>query len=149
MSFMMAFGTGYRECRNCGVMLAGRRKLWCSDRCRMAFRRAEEVLKEIGVGRRYCELCGEELHPLNPKTICRVGEDTLPGEDCYELQTEERRKRRAEQDAAEEARWEATCPCGSNAGWDGVGRSRKYCSNACRQRAYRDRKRAQLRGQAG
>jgi len=123
------------DCAYCGAWLEGRQTIWCSAACRMAARRAEARRK---AGPRYCELCGEPLHPSNRGRRCRMDVDTVDGERCYEMQLAPIIARRA----AEDARWDATCPCGRNAGWNGVGRARKYCSDACRVRAYRQRKRA-------
>lgn len=52
---------------------------------------------------------------------------------------------RARHEDAEAARWDAMCAlegCENSAGWDGMGRARKYCSNAHSQKAYRLRKAA-------
>ncbi|WP_157995663.1 hypothetical protein [Thermomonospora amylolytica] len=131
----MIYASGSRrdDCANCGEWLDGRQTQWCSERCRTESNRREARRK---AGPRYCELCGNPLHYSNPGKRCRMGEDTVPGELCYEQQHAPYAARRA----AEDARWDAVCICGINAGWDGVGRPRKYCSTKCRVRAHRARK---------
>ena len=144
----MYFGTAARECEYCGTALYGRQRRWCSARCRVAYAREEQVVKKNAGTDRRCQICGNRLLPTNPRPVCRPWEDTLDGDACFEVQVVKQREARAAQTAARMKRLDATCPCGNSVGWDGVGRARKYCSDACRQRAYRERRRAQLRGQA-
>jgi len=144
----MYLGYPARECDYCGEPLYGRQRRWCSARCRVAYAREEQAAKKNAGKDRRCRICGGRLLPTNPRPVCRPWEDTFEGDECFELQVTKQREAHAAQIAARRKRLEAVCPCGKAAGWDGMGRARKYCSNACRQRAYRERKRAQLRGHA-
>lgn len=55
---------------------------------------------------------------------------------------------KAEQNSrAEDARWDAQCSlidCENNAGWDGKGRARAYCSDAHKAKAYRLRRKSPI-----
>jgi hypothetical protein len=73
-----------------------------------------------------CDHCGDVFDPRN-------GYQRFCSPECAE---------RAKADA-EESRWEAVCEldgCENSAGWDGTGRARRYCSDAHRKKAWRQRK---------
>lgn len=117
-------------CDVCDTPLTGRQKRYCSDRCRQAHRRAtsltaaEKRAKSMG---KDCERCGDVFDPRN-------GRQRHCSANCAAQA----------RDAGYEAREDAVCQldeCGDNAGWSGTGRARRYCTDAHRKKAYRQRNR--------
>jgi hypothetical protein len=128
------------NCDVCGEWLTGRQTRFCSDRCRHHHYRATHPADIPLVA---CGLCGTEFRPIRGKQrVCAVPEQA--DATCRELQAE--RDRIACERAAEldEERWEAACAregCEESTGWDGVGRPRRFCSNAHKTAHYRAEKR--------
>ncbi|MFJ5118457.1 hypothetical protein [Kitasatospora sp. NPDC088548] len=121
---MLIIGTA---CDRCGKALRGRQRAVCSNACRQALKRNAKLTNAERIGR-LCDVCGNCADYANGR-----------GAWC-EVHTA--RSRYLE---AEAARWDVVCAlegCGNNAGWEGEGRARKYCSNAHSQKAYRLRKAA-------
>jgi predicted nucleic acid-binding Zn ribbon protein len=120
------------RCVVCDGPLSGRQEILCSARCRKARQRAAKLTREEfweKLTGRDCARCGDAFDPKNPQQrFCSpVCADNAKRSD-------------------EAARWDAVCEldgCENNAGWDGAGRPRRYCSPAHKQQAYRLRKRAE------
>lgn len=122
------------DCDECGEYLTGRQTRYCSPRCKMrARRRSAQAAEQI------CRLCGATFRPLRGKqTYCDFENDA--DESCATMQNE----LAALQSQAEERRWDAQCAragCDNNAGWDGIGRPRRFCSDRCRVAHYRAERR--------
>ncbi|GGW18657.1 hypothetical protein GCM10018980_58430 [Streptomyces capoamus] len=122
---------GDPRCEVCDTVLTGRQQVVCSNACRQARKRARKLTSDEYQAKllgRDCEHCGDAYEPKNDR-------QRFCSENCaYRAKAE-----------AEETRWESVCEldgCENNAGWDGSGRARRYCSNAHRQKAYRQRKHA-------
>jgi len=135
---MISFGNE-TPCDECGADLTGRQRKYCGSACKMrAVRRAQ---REAQPAEKTCRLCGATFRPLRGKaTYCDYLNDASP--ECSELQNALRQQRTA----TEDARWDATCAregCDNNAGWDGTGRPRRFCSEAHKKAHYRAVKRAQ------
>jgi predicted nucleic acid-binding Zn ribbon protein len=119
------------SCVVCDSPLSGRQEVVCSERCRKARQRARKLTaaeaRERLVGKD-CAHCGDAFEP-------RSSRQRFCSENCAEHARE----------AGYVEREDAVCQldgCENNAGWDGAGRARRYCSNAHRQKAYRQRKRS-------
>lgn len=132
---MMGFGVSPNcQAPRCDEWLKGRQTRFCSDLCRVRAYRAE---KRTLPAEKTCVLCGAGFRPLRGRqTYCDFEEQA--SERCASMQSDvERRKREAE-----DARYEAECEhCGDHTGWDGVGRSRRFCSPRCKTAYYRAEKR--------
>ncbi len=130
---MMIFGL---SCEVCGGALSGRQTVVCSNACRQARKRMRKLTdaeREALLWGRDCAYSGC-LEVFDPRTPTQRYCD----ENCAAAHKRE----------IENARWEAVCEldgCENNAGWDGVGRARRYCSPAHKQKAYRLRKAAESR----
>lgn len=115
------------NCVICSRSLSGRQERYCSNACRQAHKRATKLTNGAVLDKRICDFCDRQFYPENARQRFCCPECSL-----------------LSQDAAVRAREDAVCQldgCEENAGWDGVGRARKYCSRAHQQKAYRQRKR--------
>src|SRR2546430_660363 len=110
---------GAPSCDECDEWLTGRQTRWCSPRCKMRARR-----REAGTlpAEKVCVLCGATFRPLRGKqTYCDYDDDADPT--CCQMQNE----RVGHLRALENERWDKACEhCGENAGWEGVGRARRF-----------------------
>lgn len=104
------------ECR-CGKLLDGRQRQWCSDRCRVWYGRRDRMAPEAV----------HSMHERDQAAAKRRAAD------------------KAKHAAALDAR-KALCPCGKRATPLGARRPRTYCSDACRMRAQRERRRTDQQG---
>ncbi|MET9835585.1 DUF2116 family Zn-ribbon domain-containing protein [Streptomyces sp. NPDC006385] len=120
------------HCVVCGTALSGRQERYCASKCRQRqFRMSQLTSDQLWAKRagKDCEECGEPFDPKNTR-------QRFCSPNCAVRAEDEKIK----------AREEAECQldgCENNAGWDGVGRARKYCSAAHRTKAYRLRKAAE------
>lgn len=122
------------SCEVCGAALSGRQTAVCSNACRQARKRMRKLTNaehEALLWGRDCAYpkCREAF---DPRTLTQRYCD----ENCAAAHKQD----------IEDARWEAVCEldgCDINAGWDGAGRPRQYCSPAHKQKAYRLRKAAE------
>ncbi|GAU69918.1 hypothetical protein SSP35_15_00730 [Streptomyces sp. NBRC 110611] len=117
------------RCAVCDRWLSGRQEMYCGEAHRKAHKRFEQLTAAERSARlfgRNCAYCEEAFDPRNPRQrFCSTF--------CAE------RSREAEF----EAREDVVCQlegCENNAGWEGTGRARHYCSAAHKQKAYRLRK---------
>jgi hypothetical protein len=80
-----------------------------------------------------CALCGATFRPLRGRqTFCDFQNDA--NETCAAMQSE----RDAQRLALDSERSDKMCDhCGEWAGWDGVGRPRRFCSARCKTAHYR------------
>lgn len=122
-------------CEECGDWLTGRQTRFCSARCKMrAHRRNGPKPAE-----RTCRLCGATFRPLRGKqTFCDIQNDA--DESCAVMQD----ALLTELQDKEGQRWDAECAregCEESTGWDGVGRTRRFCSDAHKTAHYRSEKR--------
>ncbi|MFI7357336.1 hypothetical protein ACIBTP_25795 [Streptomyces avidinii] len=120
------------SCEVCGGALSGRQTVVCSNACRQARKR----MRKLTDAEREAMLWGQDCAHLECTKVFepRTPSQRYCSENCAAAH-------RAE---AEDARWDAMCEldgCGNNAGWDGRGAPRRFCSNAHKQKAYRQRKR--------
>lgn len=117
------------NCVICSRSLSGRQERYCSNACRQAHKRLSALTDDADMGKRTCDFCDRDFWPETTRQrYCCA--------DCSALAKDEAVKEREE----------ATCQlegCEENAGWDGVGRARKYCCPAHRTKAYRLRKAAE------
>lgn len=120
------------SCEVCGGALSGRQTAVCSNACRQARKRMRKLTgaeHEALLWGRDCVHCGDAFDPHSlSQRYC--------DENCAAAHKQE----------IEDARWEAVCSldgCEANAGWDGAGRPRQYCSPGHKQKAYRLRKAAE------
>jgi len=118
------------ECEECGEWLTGRQKRFCSPRCKMQAYRRDKGQKPA---ERVCVLCGATFRPLRGKqTYCDYLNDA--DETCSAMQNELAARKRE----LEDVRYDKACEhCGEWAGWDGVGRPRRFCSSRCKTAFYR------------
>ncbi len=119
-------------CNWCDKSLAGpSHKRYCNSACRQAaYRDSKKPRKREA--KSPCVRCGDK----HPEFRNQHGAYC---EECMSTKAEQNSE-------TEEARWDAQCTltgCESNAGWDGKGRARIYCSNAHRAKAYRLRRTAE------
>jgi hypothetical protein len=117
------------NCVICSRSLSGRQERYCSNACRQAHKRLSALTSDADMGKRACEFCERDFWPetKNQRFCCA---------DC---------SMRAKDELVKE-REDAVCQldgCEENAGWDGVGRARRYCCNAHKAKAYRLRKAAE------
>lgn len=137
------------DCPECGNWLpdtsdSGRRaradRVYCSDRCRV---RANRRAAYVAPAEKTCEACGATFRPLRGKQkVCDLIEQA--SKECAEAQTVRAQECAQQALDTEDARWETECArngCGNNAGWDGRGRPRKFCSDRCKTAHYRAVKR--------
>ncbi|WP_231156510.1 hypothetical protein [Streptomyces sp. CNZ748] len=123
------------SCEACGGPLTNRQTAVCSNACRQRRKRMRKLTDEQRLALlwgRDCAYPGCKEGVFDPRTPTQKYCD----ENC----------KAAHKSAIEEERWEAVCElegCENNAGWDGVGRARRFCSNAHKQKAYRLRKKAE------
>ncbi|GHJ27124.1 hypothetical protein TPA0910_15570 [Streptomyces hygroscopicus subsp. sporocinereus] len=114
----------------CDEWLTGRQARFCSPRCKMRAHRHEKAPRPA---EKVCILCGATFRPLRGKqTYCDFTNDA--DETCAALQNERLSLARE----LEDTRWDKDCEhCGVNAGWDGAGRPRRFCSPRCKTAFYR------------
>lgn len=117
------------NCVICSRSLTGRQERYCSNACRQAHKRLSALTEGATLDKRTCDFCERTFYPETKRQrFC------CPN--CSLLS----------KDASVREREEATCQlegCEENAGWDGVGRARRYCCRAHQQKAYRVRKAAE------
>jgi hypothetical protein len=128
---MMGFSDS-RTCDadGCNEWLTGRQSRYCSSRCKMrAYRREHATPPAVKV----CVLCGATFRPLRGKqTYCDFQNNA--DETCAAMQDE----RETQRLALDSERSDKMCDhCGEWAGWDGVGRPRRFCGNRCKTAHYR------------
>lgn len=116
----------------CEEWLTGRQARFCSAKCRM---RAHRHARATPPAEKVCVLCGATFRPLRGKqTFCDFENDA--DDTCVTLQNE----RVAQRFTLDSERHAKTCAhCGEWAGWDGIGRPRRFCSNRCKTAHYRAR----------
>lgn len=137
---MYLLGDNSADCQgpHCDEWLTGRQTRFCSARCRTAAYRAEGRAADP-MPTKVCRLCGADFTPLRGKqTYCDFEGQASAA--CCEMQSALFTQRLDGQSA----RWDATCAregCDDNAGWDGVGRPRRFCSPRCKTAHYRAEKR--------
>ncbi|MFC7922215.1 hypothetical protein [Streptomyces cinereoruber] len=114
------------NCVICSRSLSGRQERYCSNACRQAHKRAAKLTNGAVLDKRTCDFCDRHFYPESARQRFCCPECSLLA-----------------RDAAVRVREDAVCQldgCEENAGWDGIGRARKYCSPAHRTKAYRLRK---------
>lgn len=123
------------SCEECNEWLTGRQSRFCSAKCKMRSRRRE---RGTPPAEKVCVLCGATFRPLRGKqAFCDYMDQA--DDSCSEMQN----ARDTHRLMLDEQRWEALCArCKESAGWDGVGRPRKFCSDRCKTAHYRATKRA-------
>ncbi|GGQ29616.1 hypothetical protein ACFFKE_12890 [Streptomyces mutabilis] len=117
------------HCVICSRSLTGRQERYCSNACRQAHKRQAALTNDAALGKRTCDFCERSFWPESKRQRF-----------CSPVCADGKRSQ------AEDARWDAVCQldgCEDNAGWDGTGRARRYCSRAHQQKAYRLRKKAE------
>lgn len=128
-------GTPTCDGPGCSEWLTGRQVRFCSAKCKM---RAHRLEKAPRPAEKTCVLCGATFRPLRGKqTYCDFDNDA--NETCAALQI----ARLSQARELEDSRWDKDCEhCGDNAGWDGIGRPRRFCSPRCKTAFYRATKKA-------
>jgi hypothetical protein len=119
------------ECAHCGAELTGRKRRFCSQRCRTAASRSMRPMRP-------CRLCGDLFLPEGPGQPSTCPYDDAPPA-CQDLQDDEE-DRQASVRASRALSRADTCQgpgCASQLLYGGRGRPPRYCSRACRNRATR------------
>jgi endogenous inhibitor of DNA gyrase (YacG/DUF329 family) len=126
---MMGFSDS-RTCDECSEWLTGRQTRYCSSRCKMRAHRREHTTPPA---ERVCVLCGATFRPLRGKqAYCDFESDA--DDTCAALQS----NREVERLALDSERCDKTCDhCGDWAGWEGVGRPRRFCGGRCKTAFHR------------
>lgn len=117
------------ECEQCGEPRR-RKHRYCSEACRKAgYRARKESRPEL---RRVCRRCGDVFFTHDPRRAHCTYEDAES--DCQDAYN-------AAGFVKEESVAVPCAVCGLAVGGASTGRTRRYCSRACQQRAYRQRRR--------
>ncbi|WP_217710460.1 hypothetical protein [Streptomyces sp. NA04227] len=121
-------GVSVPECDRCGAPRRSQYR-YCSEACRKAdYRELKEFRPEL---RRVCARCGDVFFTRDPRRVNCSYEEAEP--ECQE----------AYDSVGYVKEDSVTAPCGvcgKPVGGASTGRPRCYCSRACQQRAYRQRR---------
>ncbi|WP_330478693.1 hypothetical protein OG301_26815 [Streptomyces platensis] len=116
------------DCLHCGTPLEGRQRRTCSARCRKAIQRQAPAL-------RVCRLCGQPFQPTGRGRVTLCPYDDAD-DFCQGLQDDQEDLQAARLAAREEGQCEGP-GCSSPLTYGGRGRPSRFCSPACKTRAYR------------